>query len=320
MELYYGIVTNNNDPAKIGRVQVKITGEHDNTDDNESLPWAEVMQSASIGLIGGVGLSSVLKVGTWVYITKIENTETRYLVLGVAVGVQGEDGNNIPYGSKGISDFGQLAINNDNLNNEAKNDNTKTSNGVSFKYVNTVTPGSYLNSTVYRSENGTMVEINDGLNLFKVTHPSGTTVQISESGDVIITSLNSIKINSKSSVEINAKEDFIVNVDGDVIYSVKGNVDQQVDGDCTQAILGSWDLKTNGDIRQFAYSSIEWNVSDAVKLNTKNVDWTVNDAINMKSSYGLIKNVNVITPKGIDLQTHLHTGVRRGDSTTDSPI
>lgn len=326
MELLYAVVTNNNDPARIGRVQIKVYGEHDGTDDDSTLPWAEVMQSASIGLVGGVGLSSVLKVGTWVYVTKLEGSETKYIVFGVCTGVQGEDGSDPKYGEKGLSDFGQMCITDDNLNNSAKNETTTTSNGVGFNYSSTVNPGDYLNSTVLRTESGIMLELNDNLKMLKVTHPSGSVIQISENGSIDITSLNNLKINTKGSLELNVKEDFNVNVDGDINFNVKGSVDYKIETDCTQSVLGSWDLKCNGDIRQFGYGDVEYKISKNIgfdigdSFNVKDTNHSVKtETYNVESDNGRIKYVDIITPKAIDLSTHVHTGVRRGDSTTDVP-
>jgi hypothetical protein len=326
LELFYGVVTNNDDPSRIGRVQVRIYGEHDDTTDDDTLPWAEVAQSASIGLVGGIGLSSVLKVGTWVYVTKLHSSEVRYIVLGVCVGVQGESGDTLKYGRRGLSDFAQMCTSDDDLRNSAKDDTTTTSNGVGFGYNSTVTPGDYLNSTILRTESGIVIELNDNLKMLKVTHPSGSVIQISRDGTVSVTSLNNLKINTKGSLDLNVREDFNVNVDGNVNFDIGGSINYQIASDCNQSVLGNWDLKCNGDVRQFGYSNISYKVSNnmsfdvgntlSVKNNSHSVD---TKTFNVSSTTGRIKYVDITTPKAIDLSTHVHTGVRRGDSSTDVP-
>lgn len=303
MELFHALVTNNDDPCKIGRVQIRVYGEHDDTTDNSTLPWAEVMQSASLGLIGGVGLSSVLKVGTWVYAVKIENTESRYLVLGVCTGVQGEDGSEIMYGEKGLSDFGQICITNDNLKNKGKNDKD-------FPYNCTVNPGDYLNSTVLRTESGIMIELNDSSSLIKITHPSGSIIQITDNA-ITLTSLKDINVNTKGDLNFDVKNNVNFNVKNDMNFNVEGDINYQINGDCTQSVIGNWDLKCNGEIRQFGYDNVVLNIKGDYNIENTN--------FNVDAKGGKIKFVDIITPRGIDLSSHVHSGVRRGDSNTDIP-
>ena len=309
MEFYRAIVVNNNDPCKIGRVQLKVYGEHDDSDDVDTLPWAEVSQSPSIGLVGGVGISSVLRVGTWVYVVKLEDTETRYLVLGVCVGVQGECGD-VSYGEKGVSDFAQMCVTEDNLNNKASGNSEKVSDGSGFRYVHTVNPGDYLNSTVFKSEAGILVEFNDGMKLIKITHPSGSTVLIDDSG-VSITSLGNAKIITKGDLGISVKQNANITVDGDMNLCVKGDMCCNVDGNMTQSVSGDWDLKCSGTLRQFGYTDVLYNIKGDFGIKDTN--------FNVESQGGNIKFVDIITPRGVDLSSHVHSGVRRGDSNTDIP-
>ena len=66
-KIYRGVVVDNKDPEKYGRVRVKLFGLNEN-EAIDNLPWAEVVQPNGFGLIGGVGLSAVLKQGTWVFV------------------------------------------------------------------------------------------------------------------------------------------------------------------------------------------------------------------------------------------------------------
>ena len=67
---YRAIVENNVDPEKFGRVQVRVFGIHDsgNSVSTSALPWAEVSGGTDFGLIDGVGISSILRVGTLVWV------------------------------------------------------------------------------------------------------------------------------------------------------------------------------------------------------------------------------------------------------------
>ena len=67
---FVGVVENRNDPAKLGRVQVRCLGYH--TEDlndipTKDLPWAHVMHSVSNPSMQGLGSSpSFLVEGSWV--------------------------------------------------------------------------------------------------------------------------------------------------------------------------------------------------------------------------------------------------------------
>ncbi len=67
---YRAIVENNVDPEKFGRVQVRVFGIHDEGSgvSTADLPWAEVSGGTDFGLIDGVGISSILRVGTLVWV------------------------------------------------------------------------------------------------------------------------------------------------------------------------------------------------------------------------------------------------------------
>lgn len=318
MEVYYAVVINNNDPSKTGRVQIKICGEHDQTSDLSTLPWADVMQSATFGLVSGVGVSSVLKKGSWVYVIKLNNTEDRYLVLGVCTGISGEeqlDGFADPdkkyplAGTEGLSDFGHCSVTDSVLNNKAQNDSDKTTHGVGFKYENTVTPNKYLDTTLYRSESGIMIEIDDKDERFKITHPLGNVVEINNDG-ITITSLKNVVLNVKSDVTVNVKGNYNLNVDGDYNVDIKGNSNTKITQNCKDVINGSKTIRVRGDTKFLDNSSVFWNVDSSVA-------WNVGSNINFDCYDGLIKSVNVITKQGVNLDKHVHSGVDRGRSDTD---
>lgn len=67
---YRGIVENNIDPQKFGRVQVRVFGIHDSGSSVSvsALPWAEVAGGTDFGLVNGVGITSVLRIGTMVWV------------------------------------------------------------------------------------------------------------------------------------------------------------------------------------------------------------------------------------------------------------
>lgn len=84
--IFKGVVENN---KANGRVQVRVYGIHSqdtSTIPTEALPWAEVQGSTNFGLLDGVGVSSVLRIGTWVYVDFIGGDEESPIVTGVVIG------------------------------------------------------------------------------------------------------------------------------------------------------------------------------------------------------------------------------------------
>ena len=77
MRLYRAVIENNKDPEEQGRYQVRIFGLQDGnksgfeTTNTEELPWAECIGTTAFGLIGEVGVSSIMHQGTWVAVAEL---------------------------------------------------------------------------------------------------------------------------------------------------------------------------------------------------------------------------------------------------------
>jgi hypothetical protein len=96
VKLYRAVVEDNDSPLKDGRVRVRIYGIH--TEKNEhsgdefeyvrtsELPWAEVIGGNSFSLIAGVGLTSVLRQGSWVWVVLENEDPNRPVIIGTING------------------------------------------------------------------------------------------------------------------------------------------------------------------------------------------------------------------------------------------
>ena len=89
---FTGVVENRNDPAKLGRVQVRCLGYH--TEDlndipSADLPWAHVMHPVTDPAMQGMGNSpSFLTEGTWVVgFFRDANEKQQPVILGSLPGV-----------------------------------------------------------------------------------------------------------------------------------------------------------------------------------------------------------------------------------------
>ena len=98
---YRGVVENNIDPQQFGRVQVRVFGIHDegSSVSTSALPWAEVSGGTDFGLVGGVGVTSVLRIGTVVWVFFNNDDYNFPVVFGVVKGAN--DINSVAKGSYG---------------------------------------------------------------------------------------------------------------------------------------------------------------------------------------------------------------------------
>lgn len=83
---YRAKVEDNNDPKQLGRVRVRIYGIHSegSTVSNSDLPWAEVAGGTDFGLVDGVGITSILRVGTMVWVF-LNNDDSNFPVVFAVV-------------------------------------------------------------------------------------------------------------------------------------------------------------------------------------------------------------------------------------------
>ncbi len=308
MNIYRAVVVDNNDPEKIGRVKIKILGSHEETENESTLPWAEVMQPAP-GVYQGIGFSSVIKVGSWVYCFKEDESLEKYIVLGVCVGITADNQvEGFSYGEQGatgVSDFGQCVAGIEALKNRAAEDDTVMENGTDFRYKNTVTASKYTSCSVMRTECGIMMELDDEDERIKVTHPSGTTVEISKDGTLQVTSLKDVVFNCK----------------GDVKWNVKGNAEVNIDGNFKTKIRGTSESVIENEAKFIYNNSIKTLIDgDHSTIARSNITMAIGGNLDATSAAGVITGPNCITSDGVDLNEHKHSGVKRGDSDTDKAV
>ncbi len=93
---YRATVENNVDPESFGRVQVRVYGIHDEGSgvSTADLPWAEVSGGTDFGLVNGVGITSVLRIGTmvWVFFNNDDYNYQFYLRQGAKIIEEDDDG------------------------------------------------------------------------------------------------------------------------------------------------------------------------------------------------------------------------------------
>lgn len=201
MELYRAVVENNNDPLKIGRVQVRIHGMHSEENENSdidstvstgALPWAELMGSTEFGLISGVGISSILRKGTWVWVILDHDDPNKPIVMGTIIGKTSEK---TDYTSgKGFCDPDGVY---------PKTDRVGRSD------MHPLLDDKYLTIATLETESGHLIELDDtpGDERIKVTHRTGTFIEIDKDG----------------TMHINVVKDLNMNVTGNSTWNTVGN-------------------------------------------------------------------------------------------------
>lgn len=189
MQLYRGIVVDNNSPDKDGRVRVRIYGLHGESNSNfessnsSSLPWAEVMGGTSFGLVSGVGISNVLRQGTWVWLFLDNDDPNKPIIIGTITGKIGSeiksDNFTDPSGIYPIS----------SRKNFAGEDQTEQSR-IGRSDYHPVADDGYPNTTVLETHSGHVVILSDSE--IKIIHNSGSNIIIDSSGSFNIKSVNDV--------------------------------------------------------------------------------------------------------------------------------
>ena len=201
---YRGIVEDNNDPSKIGRVKVRIFGIHDDSGVKTSdLPWAEVAGSTEFGLVSGVGISSVLRKGTMVWVFFKEDDSNYPVVFATS---KGNNTSADPY--SGVF---------------------KDPDGVYPKRMGSdIHPnvqGEYTTLATLETECGHLIELDDtpGNERIKVTHKTGSYIFIDKEGNIFINGVKNIQYDIAENATWNIGKKFTVTTGEETTYKSGGN-------------------------------------------------------------------------------------------------
>lgn len=253
MNLYRGVVEDNNHPKQNKMVRVRIYGIH--TENNEKsgefeqisssqLPWAEVAGGTDLGLISGKGISSILKKGTMVWVFLENNDPNKPVVLGTVAGTISEkksynsgegfcDPDGVyPISSRvGESDINEIArgvISNTVI--ATKNASLDTSEDYS---ESAQAASSYPNNDVIESAAGHMIELDN---------TSGNErVQIIDSRGNYM----EMKLDAYIEKAVNDKVNIVVK---NLIEHINGGVKEQVDLDYFKKIAGYFKIQADGNL------------------------------------------------------------------------
>lgn len=215
MKLFRAVVEDNNDPKKIGRVRVRVFGLHTENNENSTeefnniktsdLPWAEIMGGTAFGLISGVGVSSVLRKGTWVWVIMYNDNPNKPVVIGTIIGENTTP--NVYADGVGFTDPDAVYPKSDRLNRSDMHPNLDSK---------------YLDLSVLETASGHLIELDDtvGAENIKVTHKTGSYINIDFEGNMTIFSIKDIDLNASggnvniTAIDTNINSSGNVDIDG----------------------------------------------------------------------------------------------------------
>lgn len=266
-EFYRGVVIDNDDEYRRGRVQVRIDGLHNGYQDS-NIKWAEVIQPTFMGILGGTGACSVLQIGTAVWI-KFDKDFDHPIVVGVLVG--GTEEHNelydtpLPIENRKGADWGTEAI--------PKNCDFRYGRLLKARnHINTVHKGKYLTTTTLETPGGHLIELDDSPNTpaIRITHSSGLSqITLNEDGSICIightvnvTAAQNMAFESIGDISINAKKN--IHMKSGNMTSIKAGSDVMVETDMSLLV----NTDKNFHIDSKGAGSI--NTKDALAIKSNN--------------------------------------------------
>lgn len=271
-KFYRGVVENNTSPKPNNKVQVRIFGIH--TENNEysseefevietsDLPWAEVALSTEFGLNSGIGISSTLTQGTWVWLFLEDDDVNKPVIFSVISGTPTSkksysDGEGFcdpdgvypldeRIGENDINEIARGVIKNTVI--KTKNDNLDSSP----YYTETAQKVSvYPNNSVIESPAGHIIELDSTLNNERVQiidkHGNYTEMKLNE----YITKAVNDRIN--------------ITIDN-LLEHVAGGVKKQVDMDVYNTISGYFKIQADGNLEIINDVKITGNLEVSEKI------------------------------------------------------
>jgi len=293
--MYYGIVEDINDPLKLGRVKVRVYGEHTLTNDSskynidtKDLGWSQVVLPTNTPAINGLGHSVNLIARTFykdgdllpeVFIDRFgheqysvstqtvptigDEKSTGSLVCGIFLDDTQQEFlviGTLPTKSHGIED------NNDRV--RAKVDPTADDIKGTYEPASAYAPV-YPYNNVYETESGHVKEYDDtpGYERIKERHMSGTQYEIQPNGSKIekIVRDNYQLVVGHDTLEVKGNVKIIVS--GDANVAVSKNLTAQVGQDMTTIVHGNAYTTVDGNADLLVKGDIDGEVRGNIDIN-----------------------------------------------------
>lgn len=265
---YRGVVEDNEDPEKLGRLKVRIYGIHSDDDSEcptDSLPWAEMAMALNHGFMSGVGYSYVPLKGTYVWVFLDCGCEDKPVVFAACPGISNTkdsgsfadpDGEFPRDNRLGESDFNRLSRGEQiddtdiEMSLKARNDMVvpTATGGTWSEPESTNSAAQYPTNTVLETKSGHTIQIDDteGNERIHIFHKSGSYFELRSDGDTVLHSTNNnfeivemddnkhIFFNSNETINMNATR--LIGMNNDEVI---GNNETRLIGNNQQITIGN---------------------------------------------------------------------------------
>jgi len=212
---FFGVVEDRDDPAKVGRVRVRVHSVHSENKANvptDKLKWATPINSIVSAGSGEIGLAPVgMAVGTTVFGFFADGNSAQIpIILGTLAG--------IPENNSSKNDVSQLARGINSINKPLDGPEPPSAYNAKYPY-----------NKVFKSESGHVFEVDDTPNFERTHqyHKSGSYREIDATG---------------RRVEKIVGDDFEIVLKNKTVY-IRGNVSIKVDGSYTVESSGNMTFK-----------------------------------------------------------------------------
>jgi len=322
---YRAVIEDNNDPLKQGRVRIRVLGIHSPFRDKlsiDQLPWAEYATNLSFSYEGAGGISSIPRIGSWVWVFFDSGDITKPVYFAKIKSITAEkivddgfyDPNEI-YPNKDYrneSEINRLARNetqtnklNDNIiKNKTSISLTRGSYDTKVNITQNDTGSDkvvYPNDSVIETPSGHIIEIDDTKNneRIRIIHKSGSFIEINSNNDITFKSTNN---------EYNIIEgDLNSYVEKSIQQYVKLNIDRIIDGNVKEYIKGT----VHEEIGTKKYTKVPQHTNECNKVIVGDVKITGTLFVN-----GDIASGSDIKTSSVGLNGHTHTGDSGGSTST----
>lgn len=273
---YKGIVEDNLDDEKLGRVKVRIIGKHSTNrtevsqlDDyypTEDLPWAMPIFPAGASSISGTSVFSVPSINSVVVCGFFDPDEQELFYIGTLAltGTTKVEGFGIEEDDNPKTEYPLSEL----VNNESDVYENELVTNPLFDEPEVAHVTVYPNTNIIQTKSGHIVEYDDseGTERIRIRHMSGTFEEYHNNGDNIQKAIKD-KYSIATNVNTHAKENrnSYVGVDDNLI----------VDGNKTDEVTGNENVTIGGDRADEITGELTVEVGGNVTLNvTGNVDVT----------------------------------------------
>ena len=329
---FVGVVEDNDDPKKVGRVKVRCGGYHtENTQDipTEDLPWASVMMPVTAGANSGIGFSPHFLIqGTWVVGFFRDPAKQEPIIMGALPGVNtiestnflvassGETGGKsikggfkdplgeyptAPYlGKPDTNLLGQELVS-EHASNSIKTTlqtGWTTATGTADQPASTQENAKYPYNHVMETESGHYIEFDDTKDneRIHIFHKKGTFIEIDASGNVVIKTVGNVTNVVAGNMDTYVAQNYNLSVGGTMGVYSKGLVTEKFDAGRKTTITGTETLDISGAVTNTFGDALTEEITGAVTQTlSATLTTNISGAASIKSTVAMVVGGSTIS-------------------------